>query len=231
MDVVIKGYLLKKSKYTQQWNKVWVVLRYDQLSYYKDENECRALKVIGICDIRGVDESSDESQFQSLDKSPGKDKGKDKFTGKGPRKDKFTVYTNNRILEFKTAKGESGAWTTALSNLLQPWQITFDQSKFDTNKEYLVETGDVLVKAKKVYIVLTNKNMYFLKERGLVPYKVMKNRELVDVVELGRGLLVVTREGRMRLGVDDMGKWVSAIVVARMLAQTGTLGPKGSVFY
>lgn len=228
--MVIKGYLLKKSKYTQQWNKVWVVLRHHQLSYYKDENECRALKVIGICDIRGVD----EAQGLSLGETLNKGQDKDKLPGKLPGKDKFTVYTNNRILEFKTAKGESGAWTTALSNLLQPWQITFDQSKFDTNKEYLVETGDVLVKAKKVYIVLTNKNMYFLKERGLVPYKVMRNRELVDVVELGRGLLVVTKEGRMRLGVDDMGKWVSAIVVARMLAQTlgpGTLGPKGSVFY
>lgn len=90
--VLCRSYLYKKSKYTQQWQKKWVVLRNNQLSYYKDSNEHRPIKVINKLDLQSFSYNSNH----------------------------FDMYTGNRILHFKTHSDQDfNIWITALNEFFQ----------------------------------------------------------------------------------------------------------------
>lgn len=62
--IISASYLYKRNKYTQQWQKIWVVLKQDLLIYYKHSHESRPTKVIKKNNLQAFNViSGDNHQF------------------------------------------------------------------------------------------------------------------------------------------------------------------------
>lgn len=230
-DVICSSYLYKRNK-SHQWQKKWFVLRRNQLSYYKDSKEYKALKVLPINTILSINEIPDHHKFH------------------------FILVTNERIFHLKAPDEQThDNWIANFNSLInqvpkevfeQPPEIpdfsgTDDNFTSDdeedtitfnslaaTSPDHIVGKGNIyrLKKRynqwKKYYLILTNHFLFFFKSEKDVElnkiYKKINVNSILDVIELDalsktklHCMLIITPLKRIRFcaeSEEELTKWL-----------------------
>ncbi|CAH6720749.1 hypothetical protein CLIB1444_04S07052 [[Candida] jaroonii] len=206
-QVIHSSYLYKKTRL--KWQKIWVVLRNCQLSYYKDEKEAKPLKVINQMDLQTFNVT-----------------------------DRLNVYTTKKTLHFKDVDQTWIDSWQKFFNYKQQTEVeqlntehitcATDPAKgtcrpLNLSGEYLIQTGSLHKKIhktnnwKKLDIVLTNRNLYLFHHKSEKIYRNISTKDIKDVIEFDRKkwcLVVITELCNFKFAAKDEAlliNWLSAI--------------------
>jgi hypothetical protein len=110
-EMLLSSYLLKRNK-SHNWQKKWFVLRRNQLSYYKNSKEYKALRVINMEEILSFNEIPDNHRFH------------------------FIIVTNERIFHLKATDKETyDKWISLLGSLVNTHDDNYDDNDNDNGKD------------------------------------------------------------------------------------------------